>query len=140
MRIPELDGRRLTNVDGSAAPGQWLFRFGGDHTISVECDWRIVVDGAIALAARDHEQLFGLRVPVNAIVQAQELLSERQVADAAIGVLGDLSVTFTGGARLETFANSSGYESCTISLPDRLIVVLGSGAVEEFPGSGAAQR
>jgi hypothetical protein len=38
MTIPELKGRSLEEIDGTAAPGQWIFRFGDKCMINLECD------------------------------------------------------------------------------------------------------
>ena len=129
VTIPQLTGRRLEEVDGSAAPGQWIFRFGEKHCVNVECDWRIVVDGRIALAARDHEQPFGLPKPVDAVKEAERLLKGKKVTQADLGPIGDLVLTFDGRERFETFTNSSGYESCTVGLPGGQLIVMGGGNV-----------
>ena len=46
---------------------------------------------------------------------------------------GDLAVRFEDGTTLQTFTDSSGYESCDIHLdPVHQLVVLGGGGVAEF--------
>jgi hypothetical protein len=130
-KVPELEGRTLDTVDGSAAP-YWIFRLSGGARIAVGCEWRLVHDGRIVLAGGDHHQLFGLQEPVDAVVATERLLKSRQIISASLGEVGDLTLLFDGGPRLETFTDSMGYESCTIHLDDgREPIVVGGGAVRE---------
>jgi hypothetical protein len=134
MTIPELTGRELEQVDGSGASvRQWTFRLTAGCLINVESDWRVVLDGRILLAARDHEQMFGRQKPVDAIHEAERLLKGKAISNATLSPTGDLVLAFEGGTRLETFANSSGYESCNIWLPGgKQFIVMGGGEVAEF--------
>jgi hypothetical protein len=133
MNIPELDGRLVETVDGSGAPGHWIFRFDNDSFISIGCDWRIVVDGRVKVAGGDHQQVFGRKEPLDAVKEATNLLGGRAILAASVGEVGDLLVTFEGGARLETFTDSCGYESCTVRVDGgKQIVVLGGGGVAEL--------
>ena len=103
----------------------------GSH-ILVECDWRIVHSGRVALAAKDHRQLFGRQEPLD--VGREVRLTRRQDGHSGITARhGDLVVEFEGDIRLETFTDSCGYESCTIDLVDgSKVVVTGGGAIVAF--------
>ena len=129
--ISELEGRTLEAVEGSAAP-YWVFRFGRTTFVGVECDWRIVADDRVALARGDHQQMFGREEPLDAVREAELLLKGRRVTAASLSEVGDLSLAFEGGARLQTFTASSGHESCTIRLDDsRELIIMGGGGVHE---------
>jgi hypothetical protein len=133
MEIPELRGRAFTALDALAAPGQWLFRFGEESSVNVECDWRIVSKGRVVLAAKDHRQLFGRQELVDVAREATALLGGKKVARASLDQTGDLLLELEDSTQLETFTDSSGYESCTIRLADgRQFIVLGGGEVAKF--------
>jgi hypothetical protein len=133
MDVPELTGRALVEIDGAAAPGSWIFRFGEDYVLSVGCTWRIVALGRVVLAGEDHQQLFGLKEPVDAVAAATSYLKDRPITGASIDETGDVTLTFEGGTLFQTFTDSSGYESCTIHLgPHRQLIVVGGGEVVEF--------
>jgi hypothetical protein len=133
MDVPELTGRILEEIDGTAAPGSWIFRFGEGYVLSVGCTWRIVAQGRVVLAGEDHQQLFGLKEPVDAVAEATRYLQGRPITGASIDATGDVTFTFEGGPLLQTFTDSCGYESCTIHLgPYRQLVVVGGGEVVEF--------
>ena len=133
MELPEMRGRALTAVDASATPDQWLFQFGDGCFINVECDWRIVSTGRVVLAPKDHQQLFGREEPVDAVKVIMSLLGGKNVTRASLGRAGDLVLEFDGTITLETFTDSSGYESCTIGLGNgKQLVVVGGGEVVEF--------
>jgi hypothetical protein len=133
MNIRELEGRVIEAVDGSAAPHTWVFRFVDASFISIGCDWRIVVDGSVAVACGDHQQLFGRQAPLDAVREASQLLKGKAVVAASLSEVGDVLLRFAGGVRLETFTNSCGYESCTIGVAGRTqLVIVGGGRVVEF--------
>jgi hypothetical protein len=133
MDVVELTGRVVEEIDGTAAPGSWIFRFGQGYVLSVGCTWRIVAEERVVLAGDDHQQLFGLKEPLDAVAEATRYLRGKPVTGASIDTTGDLTLTFEGGTRLETFTDSCGYQSCSIHLgPDRQLVVVGGGAVVEF--------
>ena len=132
MELPELSGRVLTGINLSAEGGQWGFSFGDTCGLNLACAWRIVTKDRVALAAEDHQQLFGLTQPVDAIAEAIRLLGGRRVSDASLSPHGDILIEFEGGNRLQTFTDSSGYESGTIILGRRQLVLMGGGEVAEF--------
>jgi hypothetical protein len=95
----------------------WQFRFGdGEATLNLECPWRLLLNGAIALGDDDDGQQFGLPAPLDGVKEAEKLLSASQVSLVEIREgCGDLSLTFQNGVRLEAFNGSSGYEGWTCS-------------------------
>jgi Family of unknown function (DUF6188) len=133
MELPLLTGKTIVAVDAAESPGPCSFHFSDGSYVHVECDWRIVHDGQVALAAKDHRQLFGRQESVDATREATTLLAGKKVTRACLSQTGDLVVEFEGATRLETFTNSSGYESGSIRLADgRRYVVVGGGDVVEF--------
>ncbi len=106
----------------------WTFAFSGRSSLRVECPWRIVVNGAVAVTGKDHAQLFGREAPVDSCAESLRLLEKTVVKKAEVAVgSGDLVVIFENGARLELFTDSCGYESWHLCSPDGELVALGGG-------------
>ena len=122
-----LCGSSLESVE--ADPHSWVFRFSGGATLCAECPWRIIADGGVALGSADHKQKFGLPEPVDAARDAMALLGKRHVSVGRIHPdTCDIVIEFSGGARLELFNGSSGYEGWTLSSPGgRQIIAQGGG-------------
>jgi hypothetical protein len=113
-------------------PGHSIFEF-GDGSLDVECLWRIIVDGRIALTSRDHGQQFGLPAPVDAHAEAASLLQGRRVVAVRLQeTSADLTLEFEGGLRLEVISESSGYEPWNFHAPGVHLVGLGGGGVADF--------
>lgn len=127
MRIPELVGRSVTGIDASAAP-QWIFELGDGYSINAGC-WRVVSEARVVIAADDHNQRFGLDAPVDAAAVAMHFIGNGRILNAGFSEVGDLTVTFESGARLETFTDSAGYETCVVFLGARQLIVVGGGEV-----------
>jgi len=133
MELPLLAGKSIATLDPAEPPGPCAIGFSDGSHILVGCDWRIVHSGRVALAAKDHRQLFGRQDPVDAGREALVLLAGKKVTRASLSDTGDFVVEFEDAIRLETFTNSSGYESCTIDLADgSKFVVVGGGGIVEF--------
>ncbi|MFC1834095.1 DUF6188 family protein [Thermodesulfobacteriota bacterium] len=117
-----LEGRSCTNVVRHEY--SWQFSFGEGCYLTVWSPWRIVVNGHIIVAHTDHGQKFGGLQPIDVPTRALQVLSARPIKSVIEQpVQGDLSLEFDGGARLELFADSSGYESWELSSPGGDIVV-----------------
>jgi len=135
-RLSWLAGRRCKHVSVDVS-GTYFDLDGA--SVRAGCPWRIVSNGSIALGSVDHEQKFGLLVPLDAALHAQQLLDERPIR----GVLlhqdsADLIVDFGDGVRLEIWNNSSGYEGWHATGPNgREVIALGGGGLAIF-GSDAA--
>lgn len=120
-------GRCITGIhfDGSS---QWRFSFEPELGIGIECPWRLLLDGRVAISNEDHLQRYGLQSPLDAVAAARSLLASHTVVkvDVRDGT-ADLLVAFTGGLRLEALAISSGYESWTVFGPSGSLVVAQGG-------------
>ncbi len=134
MELDGVVGLVLTAVDLDERSRQWTFRFDGSCRIDLTCTWRVVIENRVAITDRDHLQRFGLPAAVDSAQVARSLLKDRQIVRAGVADgPGDLTLVFDGDARLETFTDSSGYESGTIRLPNGdLIVLMGGGDTATF--------
>lgn len=139
MESPEsLDwmvGKQCTRVY-EAAQGCFTFEIGGGG-LNTACAWRLVVDGRLAVAHRDHKQKFGLPAPLNACARVMELIGARTITEAVMDTaIGDIVITFDGSQRLEVFNDSSGYEGWTMADPEKYVLFAASGGeVSGYPGA-----
>jgi hypothetical protein len=46
-------------------PLPWLFSFSRGARLTVECPWRIIAEGHIAVSSEDHGQQYGLPAPID---------------------------------------------------------------------------
>ena len=100
-------------------PTVWVFSLGGVEHITVQCLWRILRDGCIAMCSGDHGHPFGLPEPVNAQRDATEWLSSSPVSAVKL-IEGTADIVLDAGSvfRLEIISESIGYESWTIRGPE----------------------
>ena len=107
----------------------WFFALGDSLGISVECQWRLIDKGSIAVSGDDHRQQFGLPAPIDAAAHANSLLAGVAVRRVEVrNGTADLLIDFDGDRRLEIIPFSSGYESWRISAPTgKSIVAQGGG-------------
>jgi hypothetical protein len=115
----------------------WGFGFGDVGGLNVQCPWRIVAQGSIALAGTDDGQKFGLPEPLDGEARARELLLGKQVTAVRIEpVSADLRVVFGDEATLELFNNSAGYEGWNaVAVRDGKqlnVIAQGGGAIATF--------
>lgn len=126
-----LAGQRLTEVQRREY--DWSFQFGENAWLRVECPWRILLEGRIALASTDDGHKFGLANPVNAEQLTREMLSGKAVQRVNIRAdTGDLCIAFDKGTALEALHMSAGYEQWEISTSGHLIVATGGGELAIF--------
>jgi hypothetical protein len=139
MSLACVDGRRITDVDASAAPSCWVFHLGSDCRLTAEGLWRLIKDGRVVVAGIDHLQWFGLPAPFDARQRTIEAIGSAAASAARYDPeTGDLRIEFSGGARLEVITHSSGYESWTLSRPDGTqLVAVGGGEVVLYGPEGA---
>ncbi|WP_332773183.1 hypothetical protein [Phenylobacterium sp.] len=114
----------------------WSFDFGERLNLAVSVPWRVVTADGIAHGDEDDGQWFGLAKPVDGEARTNELLRGQKVVGVELdGQTADLRVVFDGGARLDFFNNSSGYEGWLASVPtgDKMltVVALGGGGVTD---------
>ncbi len=110
-------GRVITGVSFHA-PTVWLFSFGREASITVECPWRILDHGRVECSGDDHGQRFGLPGPVDAAADATRLLSSAAVTAAHLREgSADIVIECSPRVRLEIIPISRGYESWQLSDP-----------------------
>ena len=122
-----LVGFTCTSVDKSEY--SWHFGFAdGEASLCLECAWRLRSDDSIAYGYQDDGQKFGLAEPVDGVALSKKLIGDSPIVLLAIrdGV-GDLSIEFESGVRLDVFNASSGYEGWTFNVTNGLFVVAQGG-------------
>lgn len=120
----------------SRREADWNFNFAKRLSIAASVPWRVVTASGIAHGDQDDGQWFGLPQPVDGEARVNVLLSGQKVCKVEVdGQTADLRVVFDGGARLDFFNNSSGYEGWHASVPvDQKIltvIALGGGKLTE---------
>lgn len=124
-----LRGKVRTNIEFVSDSGAWYFVFDGSG-FNIECPWRILSAGRIALGNCDHNQWFGLPAPIDAAQVAHELLDESPIADVRLEEkTADLTITFQNGAVLEVFNHSAGYKGWNGCAGGVQVIALGGGDV-----------
>ena len=115
-------------------PSYWLFQFATGGVISVECHWRILDQGHIAVSDEDHQQQFGLPEPIDAAEVASGLLSPQSVTAVEVREgTADLLISFTQDKQLQIMPFSSGYESWQIQDPfGTSIIAQGGGQLSSW--------
>ena len=105
----------------------WVLQLGAS-SVRLECPWRIVAAGGIAVTSADQGQRFGLADAVDSSARAAGILGGRRIDRVEIDqVTGDLRVHFGDGLRFEAWNASSGYEAWTLSGPDGYQVIAQGG-------------
>ena len=109
----------------------------GKGGLNTGCTWRVIADGRLVVANRDHKQMFGLKAPYDACAAVMEFLGERKILAADLDPkIGDITITFEGNRRLEVINDSAGYEGWTLMRPDKYTLVATSGGeVSGYPGA-----
>ena len=114
-------------------PAIWYFNLGDSLCIGVECPWRLLRGGAIAVSNEDHLQQYGLPAPIDAAERATSLLAGFVIQRVEIREgTSDLLVDFEGDCPLEIIPFSSGYENWQVSMPSgKSIFAQGGGNIYE---------
>ena len=120
-----IHGLALSNVRrADLGEDDWEFEFGPACVLRVSTLWRIVEAGRIAVTNRDDGHRFGLPSPVDSAAEALRILGSKIILSAIVDDdLGDLTMLFDQGARLELFNDSSGLETWEMAGPDGALVV-----------------
>lgn len=115
-------------------PATRVVTFGDSLSIRVDCPWRLIHDGGIAVSSDDHRQQFGLPAPVDSAERATSLLAGLAVQCVEIREgTADLFIDFEQGCRLEIIPFSSGYESWQVSTPSgKSVVAQGGGQLSAW--------
>lgn len=115
------------------APSLWRFTFASGVWIQVECLWRLLDASHIILTSEDHQQKFGLPVPVDAISEATRILAEQRVVEFSVRQETlDVLFRFSGGHRLEILPTSSGYEGWDLCAGHSHFVAVGRGRLVRY--------
>jgi hypothetical protein len=126
----------LTCTSVTKAEYSWHLGFGESASLDLECPWRLVVEGAIAYGADDHEQRFGLPAPIDGEERIRNILSTSPITKVELRPgTADLTLIFDNGVRLEAFNSSCGYEGWNLSGKEALgflVVAQGGGNLEVF--------
>jgi hypothetical protein len=132
--IEWLTGRVCTRVY-EHYPRNFSFEF-GPGVLGVDCLWRLVAGGRVALTSQDHGQQFGRPAPVDAYAESASLLRGRRVTAARLREdTADLVLEFDGGVLLEVVTDSSGYEPWNFTAPGTHLVATSGGGIAHFPPS-----
>lgn len=110
----------------------WSFNFGERLNIAASVPWRVVTDDGIVHGDEDDGQWFGLSQPVDGEARVNELLRGQKIIGVELDRdTADLRLSFDGGARLDFFNNSFGYEGWQASVSaggkDLTVIALGGG-------------
>jgi uncharacterized protein DUF6188 len=115
-------------------PETWFVDFGDLGRITVDCPWRLIHEGTIAVSSDDHRQQFGLPAPIDAAEEATSLLAGVPVQGVELREgTADLFIDFERDLRLEIIPFSSGYESWQVSTPSgKHVVAQGGGQLSAW--------
>lgn len=118
-------------------PASWVFSFDDVLGIRVECPWRLIHQGKIAVSSEDHDQQFGLPSPVDAAAKGSALLAGAQIQQVNVREgTADLLIHLDGDLRLEIIPFSSGYESWHVFTPSgEQIIATGGGTLASWDAS-----
>jgi hypothetical protein len=120
-------GRPIMGVT-IAGSNQWRFFFSPELSIGIECPWRLIKDGHVAIGSEDHLQKYGLPAPIDAVQVTTDLLASQLITRVEIrDGTTDLLIDLTGDLRFEAVPISCGYESWNIFGPSGFQVVAQGG-------------
>jgi hypothetical protein len=128
-------GAKCTKVDEYV---EGCFRFEiGAGAMNIACAWRVLRDGRLAVAHRDHKQKFGLKASYDACAGAMDFLGGRKILSAEVNHdIGDIKIVFEGNHLLEVINDSAGHEGWTLMGPDKYVLFAASGGeVSGHPGA-----
>lgn len=107
-----------------------VLRFADGIYIVTESPWRFLTLDGIAVTSEDHGHQFGLPAPVDAAERVLASVSNSLVVAACITrPAADLILNFGGGAYLQFFQMSSGYEAWRRFVYGEQIICTGGGIV-----------
>ena len=134
-----LVGRRFESL--TRRESDWVFAFGGEVHLTVECLWRLIEAGTIRLTSEDDGHQFGLPAPIHATVEVNSRLAGSAVDEVHIreGTL-DLSLKLSTGQVLEFIPTSAGYESWNLGCGDQFYVATGGGRLTVFDDVGSPRE
>ncbi|MDQ6632206.1 MAG: hypothetical protein M3Y82_10705 [Verrucomicrobiota bacterium] len=111
----------------------WFFNFEQGGHIVTESFWRLVTPERIAVTSEDHEQLFGLKEPVNAAERVMTTIKNRTIGHYLFSnICSDLILYFEDKIELHFLNTSGGYESWRARKNDVLVVSGGGGRLLKY--------
>lgn len=97
----------------------WFIGMGDKCGVTIECPWRIIAGGRIAVTNTDQGRKFGLPQPVDVPSTARQLLDGHSIVNVRIDVeTSDLHIWFDHDRRIDILNDSSGYECWQLTSPD----------------------
>lgn len=118
----QLLGRTIETVEcWEALP--CVINLSGGYRIKIECIWRLLSNGDLALTSEDNGQRFGHKNPIDAIAELSKDLvgCSLSTVDVTPGT-ADLILGF-GQHTLQAISNSSGYEAWQVEGPQNIVAV-----------------
>ena len=104
-------GDQIQQIEHSSESDRWLFRFTSGSFLSVECLWRLRVEGVLIATSSDHGHQFGLPAPFDAVDSLHQYLDTLSISAVNIGhKTADLQLWFGDSKVLEVVQDSAGYE------------------------------
>jgi len=108
----------------------WFLECTEGWCVATESAWRLLDSSGVTVTDLDHDQRFGLPVPVDAAQVVSERLSGRVIRTSSIvRPAGDLVLDFGEGLVLQCLVNSSGYDSWRLSGSGVDLHCLGGGRI-----------
>lgn len=106
----------------------WIFVFDGCGIISTESAWRLMTEESIKITSEDHEQMFGLQAPLDAINILNTTINQQIINQYKLDPrTGDFSLVFENAFELQFLNLSSGYESWHVVNDVQEVICLGGG-------------
>ena len=118
----QLLGRSVETVERwEALP--CVVKLSGGYRVQIECIWRLLSNGDLALTSEDNGQRFGHKNPIDAISELSKHLvgCSLSTVEVAPGT-ADLILGF-GQHTLQAISNSSGYEAWQVEGPQNIVAV-----------------
>jgi hypothetical protein len=126
-----LKGKSLANV--GKKDFSWVFSFMQGGFIATETFWRLVDSERLVIASGDHDQLFGLKEPVDAVRRVMATIGTNKIVGYLCSeVCSDLILSFEGNKQLHFFNTSAGYESWRAEHAGIQIVSIGGGKISKL--------
>ncbi len=134
-----LIGKRLAQV--TKQDFTWFFTFQDGGRVLTESGWRLVTRTGIDVTSEDHDQMFGLKEPVDASARVIAATEEKKILGFRLAErTSDLAVTFEDEVLVEFLNLSCGYESWRAYHGSEEVICMGGGGVAHFSNKRAANQ
>jgi hypothetical protein len=112
----------------------WTFSFANEICVTIEGGfWRILRNNKIMGVSFDHLHQFGLPAPINLVADITEILKDKILKEVKIlETTGDLILSISDDITIEVFITSSGYESYSFYIDNKIYVGAGSGKIAMY--------